>query len=707
MPTPATPLKVAVSIDFMDAWMKIPKKQQSKVLEFFVKFKTNPASSGINYEKINDARDPNIRSVRIDDTYRAIVLKPDKGNLYALLWVDHHDKAYDWARRKSCAINPETGSLQILDVARESIDESSFSANQQNSLFGSISDRHLKKMGIPETLIPKVKDLNQQEELEALGNTLPQEAYEALFFLANGFSVDEVLQELDLFEQDKTVDVNDFDAAMNHPDTLRRFHVVEDEIELMEIMNAPLEKWRVFLHPSQRKLVEKDFNGPARVLGGAGTGKTVVAMHRAKWLVQNVFTDPNDRILFTTFTKNLAADIQENLSKICSREILRKIEVINLDKWVVNFLKKNGYDMRVGYGTELEDLWDSALNLASSDITLPSKFYREEWEKIVQPKEIMTLDEYVKVSRLGRGVRLSRKERKAIWPVFEEYKLLLKEHGLSEIEDAMRDARLLLDNQGDVLPYRSIIVDEAQDMSAQAFKLIKSMFEGRDQKNSLFIVGDGHQRIYRHKVVLSHCGINIKGRSKKLRINYRTTDETRKWAIRLLEGLQIDDLDGNMDTQKGYTSLIHGVEPVVSHFNTFKEEVSYILEMLKSWQEQGVDLEEICLVARTNELVKQYQGALEFNNIPTYSIKRREPEDRRKQGLRLATMHRVKGLEFERVIISSVNKGKVPLEGHESDDPVLKVEDTTRERALLYVAATRAKQRVIITGYGEQSPFLI
>ena len=443
-------------------------------------------------------------------------------------------------------------------------------------------------------------------------------------------------------------------------------------------------------------------------MGGAGTGKTVVAMHRARYLAQHIFLKDNDRILFTTFTKNLAADIRENLAKICPDKIMRRIEAVNLDKWVSDFLRRSGYSYEIDYGRRTASLWEKALNMVPTEIELDETFYREEWERIIQAKEIETLNDYLKASRVGRGVRLSRKTRKGIWPVFEEYRVLLKENGLKEGDDAMRDARQLLEGKGEILPYRAIIVDEAQDMGPQAFKLIRQMVTGDAVKNDIFIVGDAHQRIYRHKVVLSHCGINIRGRSRKLRINYRTTDETRSWAVSLLKGVVIDDLDGGLDDQKGYKSLLHGIKPEVKNFNSFKEEVEFITQYLDQVEKDGGFLKEVCLVARTNELLRQYQGALHGKDIETYLIRRSQAEDRGSPGLRLATMHRVKGLEFDRVIIAAVNKGVVPYEGTtiESSDPIVKKESEVHERALLYVSATRAKKDALVTSFGEPSRFL-
>ena len=701
-------IKVAIASDFLLSFSKIPRKQQAKMMNFITKFRSNPMLPGINYEKIAHAKDPNIRSVRIDQSYRGIVLKPDTGNIYVLLWIDHHDKAYKWAENKAYKIHPETGSLQVIDI-EESQDKqvAEVFGAEESVLFADIRDWHLLRLGVPELQLQLVRGLKTEDDLDRIADQLPQEAYEALFFLAEGFSLEDVLQDIEMTAKKEKVDTDDYETALNNPDSRRRFLVVEDDLELAAILNAPLEKWRIFLHPSQQKLVERNWNGSVRVLGGAGTGKTVAAMHRAKWLVQNVFTNEKDRILFTTFTRNLAADIQENLSKICSREMMRRIEVVNLDRWVSGFLKKNGYDYKIDYGYRTEPLWNKALDLVPSELDFDLSFYREEWERVIQPQAITSVEDYIKASRVGRGVRLNRKARKAAWTVFEEYRALLNEHGLKESNDAMRDAKLLLERKKEILPYKAIIVDEAQDMGIQAFKLIRQMIP-EEKKNDLFIVGDAHQRIYRHKVVLSQCGINIRGRGRKLRINYRTTDETRKWAIGLLKGVNVDDLDGGTDDQKGYKALLHGIMPDVRHFNNFQEEVSFIAEYIRKIKNETGSTKEVCLVARTNNLLKQYESAISAKGFEIYLVRRSEAEDRTSPGLRLATMHRVKGLEFDRVIIAGVNEGVVPFEGAQSysSDTVVKRESEVQERALLYVSATRAKKEVVVTSFGKSSRFL-
>ncbi len=704
--------KVALSDDFLTAMMNLPSSQRKKAQLFMRNFRTNPTSSGFNYEKIANAHDPNMRSVRIDQTYRAIILKPEQGNVYVMLWVDHHDAAYQWAERKRCVVHPDTGSLQIFSVdVQEYVEPSEvYEDEEQPKLFDAWRDRELCRLGIPDELLPVVRQFNTQAELEKAAKQLPADVYEALFWLSEGDSLEDIHQALATDPKD-AIDTTDFSAALNNPQSQRKFVIVEDDHALEQILDASLEKWRIFLHPMQRKIVEVEAKGPVRVLGGAGTGKTVVAMHRAAFLAKKVFFKEHDRILFTTFTRNLAADIEANLRKICDIDDMKRIEVVNIDQWVQNFLKRQGYPHQIKYfgsnDKTLEKLWQNALNMHTSGLDFPESFYREEWELVIQEQGCLTLRDYLTARRVGRGTPIQRADRKQIWNVFEEYRDSLNENGIRERTDAIRDACQILKTKGNILPYRAILIDEAQDMGQETFELIRQMIP-TETRNDLFIVGDGHQRIYRRPVVMKHCGINIIGRNRshRLRINYRTTDEIRKFAVRTLEGISIDNLDGGDDRTDQYKSLMHGRPPTIADCKSFEDELDAIIEFLH--QEANTPGASTCLVARTQKLVDQYEQALTARGIATHPISRDQHDDLRKPGLRLATMHRVKGLEFNRVIIAGLSAEALPSRYllTQTEDEAVREDIELRERALLYVAITRAKTDAFISYYGEPSPYL-
>jgi len=693
--------KVAISSDFLTAFAKVPRSLQGKVTRFIENFKQNPLSSGINYENIKGAKEPNIRSVRIDQAYRGIVLKPEKGDVYVLLWVDNHDNAYTWAKNRVCKVHPVTGALQIFSVENQVVTEKAVDQGQKKeSLLKDFKDKQFIRLGIPEELVSRVRDIESETHLESLQTKFPEDVYDVLYMLAAGFTEEEVYTEL-CISKAKDVDVSDFANALDHIMSKRNFYIVDDDIELKAMLNAPLEKWRVFLHPTQRVMVERHWNGPVRILGGAGTGKTVVAMHRAKWLAENVCLEKYEKVFFTTFTKNLAADIFENMKKICTSDVLRKIEVVNIDKWVSNYLKKNGYNYVIDYGVKSSELWEKALSVRPKKLDVTDEFLRNEWVQVVQAQGIETEKQYMRASRIGRGVRLDRAKRKIVWPVFEEYRTLLNENNVKEREDALRDCRKILSQKQEKFPFVSIVVDEAQDMGNVAFSLLSDMIA--DASDNLFIVGDVHQKIYRNKVVLSQCGINIRGRGRKLRINYRTTDEIRKKAVMVLENVSVDDLDGELDSQKGYRSLYRGDNPVIEEHQTFDKEIKVLKGILSKMNKD--DLKNTCLISRTNALVERYAKALEEEGVALYHIRRSQGEDRSCPGIRLATMHRVKGLEFDTVIIAGLNEEVMPLRSEidRAVDEMDKKDIEQRNRALLYVSMTRAKRQLIITSCGKMS----
>lgn len=691
---------VAISTDFLTSFASLPKQKQGKATEFFNKFRTNPNSPGINYEKIDEGIDKNICSVRIDDTYRAIVVRCPDTNVYMLLWVDHHDEAYAWAKRKKCSINKVTGGVQVFDVQKVAVEKQV----EKETIFAAYTDDQLIRMGLPEEQIPMIKSIETMDEFYAMKKSIPEDAYEGLEWLAHGFDYDEVIETL-YEDEAEPVKEDDFAAALQSDSSRKSFVIVDGEEELKRIMAEPLEKWRIFLHPTQRKIVNRDYSGPARVLGGAGTGKTVVAMHRAKRLASDL--PLGKRVLFTTYTRNLADDIRENLRKIASMDQMKKIEVINLDAWVASFLRDQGYEYNISYGDELDKIWDDAIAQAGGSLDYTKNFYIDEWIKVVQAQEAYTKEKYIKASRIGRGLRLDRIKRMKVWGVFEEYMNLMDEKKLRDSEFAMYECRIILEKQFSAGRYESIIVDEGQDLSPSAFRLIRTL-AGEAHKNDIFIVGDAHQRIYRNKAILSKCGINVRGRARKLRINYRTTEEIRKYAFGLLKGVSFDDMDEEYDDGDNCQSLTHGEKPVIQKFNTPEEELEFIVKEIKDLEAAGIPRKDICLVARTHKLINGYKDGLRNNGIDVFEITTNKVDDRSRDEVRIATMHRVKGLEFNYIFAAGVNNKALP-NGVRSDfsDDVSLEEFETEEKCLLYVALTRARAGAYVTCFGTMSRLIV
>lgn len=712
--------QVALSSDFLTAFANIPRKKQKTVREALEKFKRDPTTLAQNYEKINDVVDDKVRTVRCGIDYRAIVIAPPKGDVYLFVWVDHHDEAMAWARRKRFEVNQHTGTLQVYDVkaATEAVVMAEAPSSRavpsieadlvpEGRLFSGQDNTTLLLFGVPEPLLAAVRVVRVESELDRLAQYLPQEAADALYLFAAGYSPEETIDELDRKKpaevEKPEFDPNDFEAAMARPGTQQTFKVVTDDHELADILNAPLALWRIFLHPSQTKLVNMHSNGPARVLGGAGTGKTVVAMHRARHLAKSC--PAGKKILFTTFTTNLAADIESMLRSLCGQEI-EQIEVNNLHAWARGMLQARGIKVRTTQELPEKETegWADAYALDPNN-QFPESFYKDEWTDVIQAQDILNKADYLRARRAGRGTRLSREQRSQVWEVLEGYRRFLQRNGLMDPGDVIREARLLIKDGKVPQRYAAIVADEVQDFSEAELCLLRAMVP--EGPNDLFLVGDAHQRIYGHKASLSRCGINVRGlRSRRLRLNYRTTQSIRNWGVAILRGMAVDDLDeGTDDALKGYHSLRLGVAPEVVHHATEKAEDAFIVQRVRAWIEKGRALGDICITARTNKLVeKRYAEILRDAGISVQIIK--TDESKLGEGVRLANMHRIKGLEFPCVLIAGVTEGVMPLELKNLADETARKDHLDTERRLLFVAATRARDELVATGFGAKSEFL-
>ena len=344
--------------------------------------------------------------------------------------------------------------------------------------------------------------------------------------------------------------------------------------------------------------------------------------------------------------------------------------------------------------------------MSGEEIEFGIGFFKEEWTKIVSAFETYTMEQYIKISRLGRGTRLDRKKRMQVWSVFDEYMQLMKEKQIRDTETAMYECCQIFRKNNESLIYSTVIVDEGQDLGMNSFRLLR-LLAGEEHVNDIFIVGDAHQRIYKNRAILSKCGINIRGRSNILKINYRTTEEIRKYAFAFLKGLSFDDLDEETDDNKMCQSLTHGDKPIIRNFKTGTEEFEFICTEIQNLKENGSKMKDICIVARTHKLLDDYISQFASRGIKTFEIKRNKLDDRSFDGIRVATMHRVKGLEFEHVFVVAANSRVLPLAtAINYTDAIAQEESITSERCLLYVALTRARKSAYIYSYGTSSEFL-
>ena len=693
--------KVALSQDFLLQLSKLPSNVHTKVLKWAILFQTDPKSPGINYEKIHAARDPNLKSVRIDQDWRGIVFKPESGDVYVLLYVDHHDDAYRWAERRKLAINPVTGAMQIVLVQEVIVPadevgkvDATYQANVppaiQQALYATLSDHELLSLGVPEDWLDRIRMVQSDTELDVLQASLPVEAYEGLFLVSAGDTVAQVLSARET-RVDRAINISDFAGALGTPESQSRFVVVDDDEAMLAIMNAPLAQWRIFLHPTQHKLAGGDRSGPVRVLGGAGTGKTVLAMHRAKWLAEHRTPD-GKKVLFTTFTRNLAMDIEDNLKTLCSPATMSKIEVRNLDAWVHGYMRSRKLEHRIVYGRSKDgalQAWQAALAVKDASLDLPDTFFEQELEQVILAHGVTSRDEYRAVRRTGRGVVLSRAKRDAVWPVFEEYRGQLASRKLKEVDDAYRDIATVLtkdaEQEGHFLPYSAIVIDETQDFGPQALRLLRAMIA--PASNDLFFVGDGHQRIYSsHRAAMSKCGIDIRGRARKLYLNYRTTDEIRRQAVALLEGCDVDDLDDGHDETRRYKSLSHGPLPIVMEVNGIEPAVAQALDSVRQWRSKDAEGHpgSTCIIVNSRTVRDAISRQFLSAGYKTSVIDANQNLSDDSTAIHFATMHRAKGLEFDNVVVIAPSSFL--------GDP----HETESQRKLIYVALTRAKREAAL-----------
>ncbi|CRZ16944.1 UvrD-helicase domain-containing protein [Mycolicibacterium neworleansense] len=689
--------KLGIDKDFLLEFAKLDRPVAAKVRDVFGKF-AEATHTGIHLEPIKAARDKRLHSIRIDKYWRGVVLKLDDGDFYILLTVRGHDEAYDWAARRTVAVNPATGVIELRDVtALQELTERQPESTDSAPLLVHVKDSTLTRLGVDESVLQLARTLTDTAQLEAAKPFVPQSQWDVLYGLAAGLSPDEVWAEVAALTP-QSVDTTDLNAAAER--THSRIVVVDGPEELLSVFDRPLDWWRVFLHPSQQLLAEKSFSGPARVTGGPGTGKTVVALHRAFRLAER-----NDgRVLFTTFTSTLSAALDAGLvllSDSPGREsnVRNRIDVVHVDKLANQIVRdEHGY-LTILDEQQQSELWQELINQRGAGFT--ATFLGLEWRDVVLAQNIESLEQYLDSQRSGRGLALSGRQRQAVWALIEDFESALRERKLWTHESVLREAYRISARNG-TKPFRHVVIDEAQDLSPMQWRLLRAIVpQGPDD---MFIAGDSHQRIYNNYVSLRTLNIRISGRSSRLKINYRTTAEILAWSLGMMRGEQIDDLDDGLDTLAGCRSDVHGAPPTLRGFTTSKQELSYIGDTVQGWLDGGVAANEIGIAARTNSYADRIAEELTAANIAVQTLPNSD-----QAAVAVGTMHRMKGLEFRCVLAAGVSDRAVPLPKavRSSDlDKRAYAMDLLRERSLLFVACTRAREDLVVTWNGKPSPFL-
>lgn len=788
---------------------RMEKSIRAKVMDFLMKLDADDTSPGLHIEPINHAADRRFRTGRVDKFWRAVLFKltGKSGTSWVIYGVYPHDTAIDMARHLTLDVNPTNGVTEIrlvdsVDSAElesrigssetegtepvavpptpESVSPSLlepgrasdpvFGDDPLSATLGVVDDAQLRDvLGLWPAVVSAARSCDTVDQLlESLTTmAVPEWQLDVLLDLASGTSFDEVTAKL--FEPQGSPEEAD-DQATGEPVATDRedaavddalisglrtsaaqlsFAEIEDEDELKRVAEGgDFEAWRVFLHPEQRRWAKRSYRGPFRLSGGAGTGKTVVLVHRAVRLAKaGAQVGPSDgpapRVLLTTFTRNLASELDTQVTTLdrkaprasrlgeegllvagidkLARDVSRSASPAELSQATTDLLGRARQS--VAHRSDDKD-WDLAL--AAVEVDLPERtrnrvFLKEEYEQVVLPNRVTEKSTYLRVRRPDRGVRLSRQQRAAVWEVFEAYRSRAAANESISFDERLHLAAVILTTRAQKtdrpdMPEAQrragyyadhLLVDEGQDLTPGHWKFLRALV--RPGRDDMFIGEDSHQRIYGSKVVLSRFGINIIGRSRRLTLNYRTTERNLAFGLQILSGGDFTDLEEAAESVAGYRSLRVGTTPQVRGFANSDEEFDGVIEILQDWLAECRDNparhpEQIAVLVRSkydrNTAVRRMaELGLDTQPAEEGAIPRGTPV--------VMTMHRAKGTEFRDVIIMHAGKDKIPSGLSARAQPEEALADfKLRERSLLYVAATRARDRLVVTYSGEGSELL-
>ncbi len=687
--------RLAISKGFLTEYAKLDKHVQRAVDQAIAKFAKH-SQPGLHLEKPSHSRDDRIRIMRVDGRWRAVVLAPATGDTYCLVTILPQSTADAYVTSRRFSVNRAVGVLEVRDEKAISQLRPSLQTSadpERPRLFADVTTSDLTRLGVDPHLLPTVRLLARETDLETLQPALPEPQYAALQALASGMTVDEALTEVTQGAAPPgQVDPDDLVSAMERAPGQVTF--VSGPEELQQILAHPFAAWRTFLHPNQRQIAyHPRYSGPAQVTGGPGTGKTVTVLHRAAFLAERA-----EPVLVTTFAGNLADALSAQLDLLIrDPQVRQHIEVLNVDRLAYRIVKQARGTPVIADERTLRTRWAQAA--ASKGLNLTPAFGKNEWEQVILAQDLPTEQAYLTCQRIGRGRPLSKPQRTLVWQVAQQV--------TAELAATSQTTHLQLANEASHLLrqplYQHILVDEAQDLHPSQWRLLRAaVAPGPDD---LFIAADPHQRVYDNRVSLASLQISVRGRSRRLSLNYRTTQEILAWSVPLLGAEPVTGLDGEVDTLLGYRSPMHGSRPQQKVTATRTEEFKYFTERIVTWLAAGLEAHAIGVTARSATLVREAREALKAAGIATVSPNGRGST----QAVRAGTMHAMKGLEFQAVAVIGVEQGLVPDPAAvtpAAEDPAAHAQDLQRERCVLFVACTRARDHLYVSGTGEPSTFL-
>lgn len=679
---------------FTDSLARLTGEEQKAIKTTAFDLQMNPASPGMQFHKLDRAKDKGFASVRVSADIRIIVHRSDDGLL--LCYVDHHDKAYAWAERRKIERHPKTGAAQMVEI-RETVREIEVPRYVEAEplfkppvpkppIFAGVPDDDLLSYGVPTDWLGEVRKATEDTLLD-LTDHLPKEASEALLELATGNKP----------KAPATIAASV--SAFAHPDAQRRFRVMTNVEELQRALEYPWDKWAVFLHPAQRDLVERRYNGPVRVSGSAGTGKTIVAIHRAVFLARS---NPKERVLLTTFSPTLARFLRQKLDKLVGNEprVASRIDVVPIGEVGAKAFAKAYGEPRVVSNEQLRAMLSAAAKAVSGN-KFTDNFLVAEWNEVVDAWQIDSWDKYRGVQRLGRKTRLSEQQRKSLWSIFEDIHADIAAAKLETPTTVFIRAAAAAKDGG--APFRCAVVDECQDLTVAQLRFLAAVVG--QAPDGLFFAGDLGQRIFQTPFSWKSLGVDIRGRSFTLRINYRTSHQIRRRADTLLPG-ELADVDGVSETRRGTISVFNGPDPEVIESESAEAESKTVAAWIRDRLSEGLRPEEIGVFVRSSEELPRAEAAIRAADGQATSLD--STTEVAPGTIAISTMHLAKGLEFRAVVVMAVDDGVVPLESRiaaVADNADLE-EVYNTERHLLYVACTRARDRLLVSGVSQVSEFL-
>lgn len=689
-------MRFCIADSFQSALSRLSAQEQKAVKETVFDLQMNPAAPGLQFHRIDKSKDRNFWSMRVSSDIRLVVHKTEGS--FLICYVDHHDDAYAWAERRRIETHPTTGAAQIVEV-RERVQEIIIRRPVEVEepvkpvrvvlppLFPNITDEELLSYGVPVDWLADAKAATE-DTIFNIAEHLPREAAEALLDLAVGAKPQVPVP--------APAPVSPFE----HPDAQRRFRVMEDVEELKRALEFPWDQWTVFLHPSQKQVAEQSFSGPARISGSAGTGKTVVALHRAANILRR---EPKARLLLTTFSLPLANALEGKLRILTGEDksVVPRLTVLPF-KGVAHEL----FTLAVGHHPRAatEDQIRGALKTAAAEASLTGftpRFLASEWLNVVDAWQLAGLDAYQDVPRLGRKNRLGVKQREKLWPVFARARQIIETQGLLTWPSIFGKVTEHF-SQRDGKPFTHAVIDEAQDLGVPELRMLAAITPGGP--DALFFASDLGQRIFQEPFSWKELGVDIRGRSRTLKVNYRTSHQIRQAADRLMPKI-VQDVDQNEQDRRGTVSVFNGPDPEIQTFGNADREIQGVGDWIKKTVADGIAPAEIGIFVRSNDQLARARAAVKLAGHAQLELSERleQPQGR----IAIGTMHLAKGLEYKAVVVMACDDDVLPLQERietVADESELdEVHDT--ERNLFYVACTRARDRLLVSGVQPASEF--